>query len=232
MSVRARAAGAYDPRGLPDERAPAVDPSLPQALRARGLAALADELEGLRHADVVRRPFVWRALTSATDVDAVRLRPLRGDEATIAAVPRAHDEPMRVDYAIEAEVTIDASLAPDAAALPRDALARLLAPIVAGLLVDEGRARDLGEGEPLVTSPGAATLVDPRIDAALDGRPLLLTCGTRFVSARVQRGAPRVGRRIADALGLAGGERVVAHLPLGEAAIDEAGVLLEALGQP
>lgn len=230
--MRARAVGAYDVRGLPDESAPAVAPSLPEALRARGLAALADELEGLRHADVVRRPFVWRALTSATDVDAVRLRPLRGEDATITAGPRAHDEPLRVDYAIEVDVAVDEALAPDALALPRDALATLLVPMVAGLLVDEGRARDLGEAEPLVTSPGAAALVDPRIDAVLEERPLLVSCGARFVAAHARRGAPRIARALADALGIFHGARVVAHLPLGEAAIAEASALLPGAAHP
>lgn len=224
----ARAVGPYDARGLPAEGAPEASDETHAALVRAGLPALADELKGLRHADVVRRPFVWRALESATDVDAVRLRPLRGEEARVPRPERAPGEPLRLDYAIEVDVSVDDALATDAIALPRAALATLLVPIVAGMLVDEGRARDLGEAEPLVTSPSAAQFVDPRLDAALEERPLLVTCGARFVAARAERGEPRVGRGIAQALGTREGARVVVHLPLGAAAIEEVLTLLGA----
>jgi hypothetical protein len=223
----ARAVGPYDARGLPAEGAPAASDQTQAALVRAGLAALADELVGLRHADVVRRPFVWRALESATDVDAVRLRPLRGEEARAPSPTRAPGEPIRLDYAIEAEVRLDPTLPPDALVLPRAALATMLVPIVAGLLVDEGRARDLGEAEPLVTSPSAAHVVDPRLDAALEERPLVVTLGARVAAAQASRGThAALGLALAARLGAHDGDRVVVHLPLGASAVDEASTLL------
>lgn len=218
--VHARNVGPYDDEGLPLD-APSVPDETPTSMRVQGLVALADELEGLRSTDATRRPFVWRALTSATDVDAVRLRPLP-DEGP----PRARRAHWPLDFAIELEVVIDVSLRHDGLVIPRDALATLLTPIVAGILVDDGCARDLGTAEPLVLAPQAAAMVNARLDHALEDRPLVVSHLGRVSSCWALRG-DRVGVAppLARALGVAGGERVVVHLPLGELAIEEAWAL-------
>jgi hypothetical protein len=216
--VRARNVGAYDASGLP-LGAPSVPDETPASMRARGLLALAEELEGLRSTDAVRRPFVWRALASATDVDAVRLRPLPHD-----GNPRGRLALWPLDFAIELEVAIDP--ATHGLVLPRDALATLLAPIVAGILVDDGCARDLGTAEPLVLAPHAAAMVDARLDHALEDRPLVVSRGERIVSCRASRGTDvSLAPALAHALGVGDGARVVAHLPLGEEALEEAWAL-------
>lgn len=223
--VLARNVGAYDAAGLPLD-APSVPDETPASMRVQGLLALADELEGLRSTDATRRPFVWRALTSATDVDAVRLRPLP-DEGP----PRARRAHWPLDFAIELEVVIDASLRHDGLVIPRDALATLLVPIVAGILVDDGCARDLGTAEPLVLAPQAAAMVDARLDHALEDRPLVVSHRGRVSSCWALRGT-RVGVAppLARALAATEGDHVVVHLPLGELAIEEAWALMKRFG--
>jgi hypothetical protein len=218
--VHARNVGPYDAAGLPLD-APSVPDETPASMRVQGLGALADELEGLRSTDVIRRPFVWRALTSATDVDAVRLRPLPEEGPA-----RAHRAHWPLDFAIELEVVIDPGLRNDGLLVPRDALATLLTPIVAGILVDDGCARDLGTAEPLVLAPQAAAMVDARLDHALEDRPLIVSHGARVSSCWTMRGA-RVGvsPALARALAVTEGDHIVVHLPLGELAIEEAWAL-------
>ncbi|MBN8615154.1 MAG: hypothetical protein J0L92_31440 [Deltaproteobacteria bacterium] len=230
MTWIARAIGDHDPEGVPLD-APAAPHALYEALSAAGHDALADELVGLRCLDHVRRAFVARALASATDVDAVRLRPLP-DEAA-----RSTREHYPLDFVIELDVVLDRALADHALVLPRDALARLLQPIVAGLLVDEGCARDLGTAEPLAlathdASPHAARMVDPRIDAALEERPLVVSRGQAFGAAWAVRvldpgaHAGAIGAALHARLGLTDApSRILVHLPLGQQAIDEAAAL-------
>ncbi|MBX7196526.1 MAG: hypothetical protein K1X94_31020 [Sandaracinaceae bacterium] len=218
--VLARSVGPYDDAGLPRE-APSVPADTPTAMRALGLLALADELEGLRSTDAVRRPFVWRALSSATDVDAVRLRPLPEDAPARPSLDR-----WPLDFAAELEVTIDPRLRHDGLAIPRDALATILAPILAGLLVDDGCARDLGTAEPLVLAPHARAMVDPRIDYALDDRPLVVSHGAAIAACWPLRGVEAaLAPSLAEVLGARAGDHVVVHLPLGELAIEEAWTL-------
>lgn len=203
-----------------DTLAARAEPGCAEALLAAGHVALADELTSLRSGDEVRQPFVWRALTSATDVDAVRLRPL---PPALASAPHTKTP---LDYALALSLRVESTLGPEELVLPRAALAVLLQPLVAGLLVDEGCARDLGTAEPLVLAPLATAMVDPRIDAALEERPLLLTCGAQFVAAWARRG-PQAALSRALALRLVAEptdtlRRVLVHLPLGQEAIDEA----------
>lgn len=222
-----RAMGHYGADGLPAVGAPAVPRQTVEALRARGLEALRAEFVGLRSADPARRASVWRALASGTDVDTVRLRPLPRELGEVLPSRELGDGEVRLDYAIEAVVAIDSTLAPGALVLPRAALAALLVPIVAGLLVDEGKARDLGEAEPLVVAPSAAAFVDPLIDAALEERPLVLTRGEQVCAAYASRGAQSaLDPGLAASLGAREGDRVVLHLPLGVEAIDEAAALV------
>lgn len=208
------------PPELPDARheAAAID-----ALRRAGLLALASEFDTLRSRDAARRPSVFRALAAGTDVDVVRLHPG-------ASELEAASGGQLLDYAGAIELARDEVLAPDAIALPPELLAVLLQPIVAGLLVDEGCARDLGTAEPIVLARSAAALVDPRIDAALELRPLVLTHAGRLVAAHAERGAHAgIGAALADALGLTTRATVGVHLPLGERAIEEAARLLSRL---
>ncbi len=228
--VSARAMGPYDAHGVPAEGAPAVPRETLEVLRARGLEALRAELLGLRSRDVVRRASVWRALAAGTDVDTVRLRPLPKELGEEPSPRELGDEEVRLDYAIDAAVAISPALASGALVVPRAALAALLVPIVAGLLVDEGKARDLGEAEPLVLAPSAAAFVDPLIDAALEERPLVLTRNDRVMAAYASRGErTSLGPALAAALGARDGDRVVLHLPLGVEAIDEAAALVREL---
>ena len=227
MSWVARASGDHDDEGLP-LGAPESSHALVESLRAAGHGALADELVGLRCLDHVRRSFVPRALASATDVDAVRLRPLPDEPA------RSTRDAYPLDWAIALDVRLERAIEPRALLVPRDALAILLQSIVAGLLVDEGCARDLGTAEPLALAshaeaPHAGAMVDPRIDAALEERPLLVTHGDRFVSAWVSRSplggsdVGAMGHALHAELGLRSDvSRLVVHLPLGQQAIDEA----------
>lgn len=238
MSWLARANGEHDDEGVP-LGAPESPHTLVESLRAAGHEALADELVGLRCLDRVRRAFVPRALASATDVDAVRLRPLPEEPArsTRGAYP--------LDWAIALEVRLDPTIEAHALGVPRDALSILLQSVVAGLLVDEGCARDLGTAEPLalathLEAPHAAAMVDPRIDAALEERPLLVSHGDRFVAAWASRSRQRsgsdvgaIGHALHAELGLtADVSRVVVHLPLGQQAIDEATSLASLAAQP
>jgi len=213
-------------------------PSVPEATRGAlvslGLTALADELATLRAEGSPRQPFVWRSLASATDVDVVRLRPPREEGPS--------RQTWRLAYAVALGARVDTALPRRVVSVPRELLARLLQPIVAGLLVDEGRARDLGEAEPLVLAPSAATLVDPRIDAVLEERPLLATRGALVCGERAVRGPAGVATGVAGLLGPGAGaepgsaassreqrvEEIVLHLPLGEEAIEECRSLLAA----
>ncbi len=213
-------------------------PSVPEATRAalvsQGLIALADELATLRAEGSPRQPFVWRSLASATDVDVVRLRPPREEGRSRQAWCLA--------YAVALGARVDTALPQGFVSVPRELLGRLLQPIVAGLLVDEGRARDLGEAEPVVLAPSAATLVDPRIDAVLEERPLLATRGALVCGVRAVRGPAGLAPGVATLLGLDAGagpesagpsrerpvEEIVLHLPLGEEAIEECRALLAA----
>ncbi len=236
MSFVARAIGEHDAHDLPRD-APTAPHALVIALEHAGHRALADELVGLRCLDTVRRAFVGRSLASATDVDAVRLRPLPGEP-----VARPIREHYPLDLVIELDVVIDPSLDPHALALPRDALAIMLQSIVAGLLVDEGCARDLGTAEPLAVasqreSPHAALMVDPRIDAALEERPLVVSHGDRFGAAWARRvfdpsaSVGAIGHALHARLGLTDvRSRILVHLPLGQQAIDEATALSASVG--
>ncbi len=202
----------------------ALDPLLVAALEARGLVLLASEMAGIRSRDALRRASVWRALAAGTDVDVVRERP------SDAAPPTASGEPILLDYAGASELRVDEALEPWGLELPAELLAVLFQPIVAGLLVDEGCARDLGTAEPLVLAREASILVTPRLDDASRSRALLVTRGERSAAAHARRGArARAGRALARALALEPSDRVVVHLPLGEGAIEEARSLLGAL---
>lgn len=107
--------------------------------------------------------------------------------------------------------------------VPREVLAVLLQPMLVGLLQDELRASTEEEAELITRTAAAAHIVDPLIDAILEARPLLLSCGTRWTSVFARRGAHAViSSDLAQRLGLDEGASLVGHLPLGDEAVEEA----------
>lgn len=107
--------------------------------------------------------------------------------------------------------------------VPREVLAVLLQPMLVGLLQDELRASTEEEAELITRTPAAAHLVDPLIDAILEARPLLLSCGPRWTCVFAKRGVhSMVSPELAETLQLHEGASLVGHLPLGDEAIEEA----------
>ena len=162
-------------------------------------------------------------LTWCASLDGKLVRPIatRSDDTLGQLHPLLLPTHRPLDFAFEGAFQVGDQ--PARVEVPREVLAVLLQPMLVGLLQDELRASTEEEAELITRTPGAAHVVDPLIDAILEARPLLLSCGPRWTCAFAKRGVhSMVSSELAEMLQLHEGASLVGHLPLGDEAIEEA----------
>jgi len=163
----------------------------------------------------------WCAYVEREGVRAL-LRPIatRSDDIAGQLHPLLLPTHRTLDFAFEGAFRVGGDIPLE---VPRDVLAVLLQPLLVGLLQDELRASSEEEAELIAGTPTAAHIIDPLIDAILEARPLLLSCGPRWTCTLAKRGVrSMVSSDLAQTLGLHEGGQLVGHLPLGDEAIEEA----------